>query len=78
MSCVTMNRIKQTIEHTIYGYNPNDFLPVWRDGKLENKGEFVAYKAEQFAGVLGHLASRTLEATRVAGAVLIDHIAQDA
>lgn len=73
-----MNTLKQTVETMLYGYDANEYMPIWRDGKLDNRAEFIAYKAEQFAGVLGHLASWTLEATRVAGTVVIEHIAQDA
>lgn len=69
--------LKQTIENMIYSYDANEFLPVFRDGSLDNRGEFIAYKAEKAAGILGHLTSRTLEATRTAGALVIEHIAAD-
>ena len=70
--------LKQTIEDAIYTYDANEFQPVFREGRLDNRTEFAMYKAEQFADVLGHFASRTLEATRVAGSVILEHIAADA
>lgn len=72
-----MENLKNNIETAIYAYNPDEFVPVFREGRLDNKGEFIAYKAEQFAEQLGHLASRTLEATRIAGSVLLEHIAAE-
>jgi hypothetical protein len=40
--------LKQTIQNkydrAIYGYTPGEFLPIFVDGKLLNKSEFVAYK----------------------------------
>lgn len=56
-------------------YNPDEFFPVYREGQLDNRAEFVAYKAEQFAGALGRVAHRTLEVAATAGTVLLDHIA---
>ena len=51
-------------------------MPVYREGGLDNRAEFVAYKAEQLAEALGRAAHRTLEIATVAGSVLLDHIAQ--
>lgn len=65
-----------TLKQTFTSYSPDEFFPIYQDGELANKTEFVAYKAEQFAGVLGHIASRTWEATRIAGSVLLEHIDQ--
>jgi hypothetical protein len=30
-------------------YNPNEFLPIFVDGQLDNKNEFVAYKIKSMA-----------------------------
>jgi hypothetical protein len=70
-------RLKQTIENNLYGYDANEFTPVWRDNRLDNRAEFALYKAEQFADVLGHLASRTVTATIAAGSILLEHVAQE-
>lgn len=43
-----MKQIKQKLEVLIYGYNAPAFLPIKRDGKLENKLEYVLYKADCF------------------------------
>jgi hypothetical protein len=42
-----MQHIKEKLELTLYGYDANEFMPVFYEGKLENKGEFVAYKASR-------------------------------
>lgn len=42
-----MKNIKQTIETLRYGYTPNEFLPIFIDGKLSNKSEFVTYKLKK-------------------------------
>ncbi len=42
-----MIQIRQRINKTIYGYNPQQFLPIWIDGKLSNRGEFITYKARR-------------------------------
>lgn len=39
-----MKNIKNTIETLRYGYTPNEFLPIFSDGKLINKNEFISYK----------------------------------
>ena len=36
------------IHRIIYSYDPNEFLPVWREGKLDNKAEFVRYKLQVY------------------------------
>lgn len=43
-----MKRLKQKLELIIYGYNAGAYLPIKREGKLENKLEFVLYKADCF------------------------------
>lgn len=32
------------IETLIYEYNKDEFMPVYRDGELDNRREFAAYK----------------------------------
>ena len=44
-----MKNIKQTIELIKYGYTPNEFLPVFQDGHLINKREFITYKIKKIA-----------------------------
>lgn len=39
-----MSQIKQTFNQIIYGYEPNEFLPIYVNGRAINKGEFVRYK----------------------------------
>lgn len=64
------------LTQNLYTYDPDQFFPIFEDGRLANRGEFAMYKAEQFAGALGRVAHRTLEAATTAGTVLLDHIAQ--
>lgn len=39
-----MLHITQTIENKLYSYDPTEFMPIYRDGEVENRAEFVAYK----------------------------------
>ena len=68
--------IRQTVENAIYAYNPDEFFPVFRDGELDNRGEFIAYKAEKLAGALGRAAHQAVEVTMAAGSILLAHIAE--
>src|SRR2546430_4070493 len=69
-----MESIKQTIDNALHNYNPDEFFPVFCDGRLDNRAEFVAYKAERAMehmhraidaapSVLGHAAVATVRAT---------------
>jgi hypothetical protein len=66
--------IKQSIENRMYSYRPNEFLPVYYDGVLDNGQEFVAYKAEQVAGPLGKAAVVTAFAVAHAAQTIMGHI----
>jgi hypothetical protein len=44
-----LNKLKQSIENIIYNYDANEFMPVWYDGKLDNRNEFVAYKLRRLS-----------------------------
>lgn len=39
-----MLQIPQTIKTKYYTFQPGDFLPVYRDGKLANKRAFHMYR----------------------------------
>ena len=60
----------------LYTYDASEFFPIFVDGELDNKVEFVAYKAEKFAGAIGSIARRTVDVVATAGSVVLDHIAQ--
>lgn len=49
-----VQKIHNTIENAVYGYVPGEFMPVWYDGQLDNRNEFIAYKAKRAARALGH------------------------
>lgn len=34
------------IKSSFYSYDPNEFLPIYRDGVLDNKKDFHAYKTK--------------------------------
>jgi hypothetical protein len=55
-----MTNITNTLENIIYGYDPDQFLPIFEDGSLANRSEFVQYKARRLAGEVGHIAYRGL------------------
>lgn len=60
----------------MYAYDPNEFMPVFRDNRLDNKAEFVAYKAERLAQAIGNVAQRTVQVASAAGSIVLEHIAQ--
>lgn len=43
----------KSITNKYYEYNPNEFLPIYYEGKLSNRKDFHAYKAKQAAKALG-------------------------
>lgn len=53
-----MKQITQTIQSVFDSYNPNEFLPIFRDGQLDNRTEFIAYKAKKFVGRLRMIYSK--------------------
>ena len=71
-----MINLRQTFEDKLYTFYPDEFLPVYRDGQLDNRGEFIAYKAEKLAGALGRAAHQAVEVTMAAGSILLAHIAE--
>ena len=42
-----INIIQNKIELAIYGYDKTEFMPITRDGQVENWREFVIYKIER-------------------------------
>jgi hypothetical protein len=72
-----MINLKQTIENAIYSYQPEEFLPIFYDGELDNKAEFVAYKAERTLKHLGNFAARTVQMTALAASVTLEHMIQN-
>jgi hypothetical protein len=61
---VAMVNITKTIENHLTTYDPNEFLPIYRDGELENRVAFVAYKVVSDSRML------LAKARLVAGAVI--------
>lgn len=47
-----MEKIKQTIENTVYGYNPQEFMPIFEEGQLANRSAFIAYKLRRATTLL--------------------------
>lgn len=39
--------MKNKLNDLLYGYNTNEFMPVFENGKLLNKSEYTAYKAKK-------------------------------
>ena len=44
---IGMTTITQAINKKLYSYKPSEFMPVFRDGDLVNKHEFVIYKTKR-------------------------------
>lgn len=61
-------KLTQTIENTIYGYNPQEFLPVFRDGELDNRAAFLVYKIARVRQHVGQFIERLVEAGQQAQA----------
>ncbi len=55
-----MNIIKQAIENKLYSYNTNDFMPIYYEGHLTNRNQFIAYKAHSAARTVGKGLERTI------------------
>lgn len=49
-----MKHIRNKLDNLLYAYNPDEFFPIWEDGQLLNRNEFIAYKAGRFARKAGH------------------------
>lgn len=43
----------KSITNKYFEYNPNEFLPIYRDGVLDNKRSFHAYKTKKALKALG-------------------------
>lgn len=56
-----MEQIKQTIDNTIYGYDPKEFMPIRVDGQVANWDAFVLYKAQRVARRAGHAIAAVVE-----------------
>lgn len=57
----TIMKMIQKLEQSIYGYDPTEFLPIFRDGVLDNRLGFIAYKAGKVGQALGHIGVNALE-----------------
>ena len=51
----TIMKMIQKLEQSIYGYDPSEFLPIFRDGRLDNRLGFIAYKASKVGQTLGRI-----------------------
>lgn len=39
--------MKANLTHKILSYDPNEFMPIYRDGRADNTSEFVKYKLKK-------------------------------
>lgn len=44
--------MKEKIEILVYGYDKTQFMPIFRDGELANRNEFIVYKAKRLIAAL--------------------------
>lgn len=58
-----VQKLTYTIQNKIYSYNPGEFLPIFVDGRLDNKDEFIAYKAKCVGRILGGAIQKSYELT---------------
>jgi hypothetical protein len=69
-----MTNIKTVIENSLYQYDQNEFMPVYVDGQLANKPEFVAYKAGRAAEHIGHALVSTTRIMGAVGSAVLEHV----
>jgi hypothetical protein len=50
-----MKQYKQKLELAIYGYDSTEFLPVFRDGELANRTQFIKYKCNRLMSKFVHV-----------------------
>lgn len=51
-----MTNINHKIKTIMYSYEPGEFIPIFYEGRLDNRNQFIAYKARR-------VALKTLEGT---------------
>jgi tRNA(Ile2) C34 agmatinyltransferase TiaS len=51
--CYYVSVMKHLTEH-LYTYDRQEFFPIFEEGNLVNRNEFVAYKLHRVARHLGH------------------------
>lgn len=56
-----MEKLTNTIEQTIYGYDPKEFMPIRVDGHVANWNAFVMYKARRAARHISRFIGRAVE-----------------
>jgi len=44
---IVMKHLIQTFENIVYTYDPNEFMPIFYNGSLTNKSDFLLYKAKK-------------------------------
>jgi hypothetical protein len=59
-----MMKLTQIIKAKYFTYQPGDFLPIYRDGKLANAREFHAYR---IGWILKHRRAAIYQFTHFAG-----------
>jgi len=42
-----MKQLIQKFENIVYTYDPNEFMPIFYNGSLTNKSDFLLYKAKR-------------------------------
>jgi hypothetical protein len=50
------------IKNKYYEYNPSEFLPIYRDGKIDNMRDFHLLKAKKAALAMDRAFQRVLDA----------------
>lgn len=50
---MNIKNIQEKVQHTLYGYDKDEFLPIFVEGAWVNRTEFRAYKVKKVAEVFG-------------------------
>jgi hypothetical protein len=69
---VIVMKLTNTIKNKFFEYNQNEFMPVYQDGELANKNQFLAYKGSQMVRGIGRNGVRVISLLQQVG----EHAAQ--
>lgn len=53
-----MKRLSYTLGNIIYSYDTSQFMPIYRDGQLDNRDEFIKYKTRCALRTISKLVSK--------------------
>lgn len=49
--------LQNKFDQAVYGYDPNQYMPIYEDGELANRSAFIAYKLRRTGQHIAHAAT---------------------